>query len=171
MEISEAVIDRLLSKVEKREGDGCWYWTDHLNRGYGQMNVGGKQMKPYRLSYEAFIGEIPDGLVIDHMCRNPTCINPMHLRAVTQRVNILCGDTFAARKKAQTHCLRGHPLVDGNIYYSTGGGGRRCCECRRMRGQTPEAKQKRRDYRAIPANKEREAERMRLWHLKNRRST
>lgn len=85
------VTERFWAKVDKT--NGCWSWTGAKDRlGYGRFNAGDSRansiyVKPHRFAYEQLVGPIPDGLHIDHMCHNPSCVNPRHLRAVTNRVN------------------------------------------------------------------------------------
>src|SRR5262249_41065983 len=70
----------------------CWLWTGCKNRyGYGKFNAGAKtrpNIRAHRYAYEIFIGKIPDGLTIDHLCRNTSCVNPVHLEAVTVSENV-----------------------------------------------------------------------------------
>lgn len=79
----------------------------------------------HRFAYELANGPIPDGLEIDHLCRNRKCVNPAHLQAVSHRENML--------RAAKTHCLNGHPLTGPNVYLRPDGRGRECRECRRRR--------------------------------------
>lgn len=92
----------------------CWQWTGHLDDGYGHIRVNNKQGQAHRFSYEQFRGPIPDGMEIDHLCRNRACVNPAHLEAVTSVVNTLRGESFAARNARKTHCPSGHPYDDAN---------------------------------------------------------
>ena len=120
---------RFWPKVEKT--DGCWLWTgarDKLGYGWIRRTRGGNA-PAYRVAWELEVGPIPEGLVIDHLCRNPSCVNPAHLEPVTQRENMLRGATVAARNAAKTRCLRGHPLSGENLYRRPDGG-RECRTCR-----------------------------------------
>lgn len=59
---------------------------------------------------------IPDGLVLDHLCRNRACINPNHLEPVSTRVSILRGEGVMARHARKTHCPHGHPYDEPNTW-------------------------------------------------------
>lgn len=83
--------DRFWSKVDKQAPGGCWEWTAVTLRGYGRFSVGGRSggmVYAHRFSWQLAHGQIPDGIVIDHRCANPPCVNPDHLRAVTQGQNM-----------------------------------------------------------------------------------
>lgn len=88
--------ERFWSKVEK--SSGCWAWTGHKNRnGYGwTLGPKGKGESAHRIAYELLVGPIPEGLQIDHLCRNRACVNPDHLEPVTQRVNWQRGNAPSA---------------------------------------------------------------------------
>jgi len=97
---------RLWSRVEKTES--CWNWTGAFSSsGYGVISRGGRQgplIRTHRLAYELLVGPIPDGLQIDHLCRNKRCCNPEHLESVTQAENL------RRYGEAKTHCPKEHPL-------------------------------------------------------------
>ena len=79
-----------------------------------------------------FVGPLPDGLVLDHLCRNRACVNPEHLEPVTQSVNLLRGETVNAAASARTHCINGHEFSPVNTRISPSG--RRVCRsCGRAR--------------------------------------
>ena len=78
--------------------------------------MAGKHFLAHRMIYELLVGPIPDGLEIDHLCRNRGCVNPGHMEPVTHRENLMRGDTVAAANPAKTHCIRGHPYDDENTY-------------------------------------------------------
>lgn len=119
--------------------NGCWEWRGKLDkRGYGRLvdDTGWRDMA-HRWSYKHFVGEIPEGLVINHKCHNPKCVNPEHLEATTHYDNIVNkGVTNAAYINAQkTHCNNGHELTEDNIYrIKTKYNGSRVCKiCHRAR--------------------------------------
>lgn len=106
----------------KNKKNGCWEWKGHLDkRGYGRFadNTGWIDMA-HRWSYKHFVGEIPKGLVIDHLCHNPKCVNPKHLEPITHFENIIKrGISNAAYiNSRKTHCKYGHSLSPPNIYIS-----------------------------------------------------
>lgn len=87
---------RFMSHI-KKVGD-CWVWQRCKNKqGYGKFQVDRKTKSAHRWSYETFIGRVPKGLVLDHLCCNTSCVNPAHLEPVTQRENTLRGN--AIKKK------------------------------------------------------------------------
>jgi hypothetical protein len=105
----------------------CWEWTGARERkGYGRF----RSQPAHRWSYELLRGEIPEGLFLDHLCRNRACVNPWHLEPVTNRVNILRGVSFAAINAHKTHCIRGHEFTPENTYMSTKG--RNCRACMKL---------------------------------------
>ena len=119
--------DRFLRAVKK--SDSCWEWAHRLRKnGYGQFRIGDRMIIAHRVSYELFVGPIPAGLEIDHLCRNRGCVNPSHLEPVTKRVNILRGAGAAAVNAAKTHCIHGHEFRDDNTYVRTDGA-RICRTC------------------------------------------
>ena len=124
--------DRLESKLDK-SGE-CWMWTGAKRpNGYGAIGMprGGVE-SVHRVSYEIYVGPIPDEHHIDHLCRNRGCANPAHLEPVTQAENNRRAG--AARRSNQTHCKRVHQFTDDNTFL-TARGGRECRECRNMRNR------------------------------------
>lgn len=106
----------------------CWIWTGALKEnGYGQVRWFGKNKRAHKLFYECFKDPVPDGLVLDHICRVRRCVNPDHLEPVTPKVNSERG--YWAMK---THCIRGHELAGENLYKSPDGA-RHCRACRSIR--------------------------------------
>lgn len=120
---------RLRSHTATNE-NGCWVWQGSLNpKGYGSCRLGKRTALAHRASYMVFVGPIPDGLTIDHLCRNRSCINPAHLEAVTHRENLLRGHTVTAANAAKTHCVHGHEFTPENTYLGPTGS-RACRVCR-----------------------------------------
>lgn len=134
--LADAVAARFTAKFMPRleggcAGGSCWEWTAARNRnGYGQFGVERRLWRAHRLAYELFVGPIPDGMELDHLCRNRSCVNPDHLEPVTHRVNTMRGETIMAANAAKTACLRGHPFNEENTYVRSDGA-RLCRQCRR----------------------------------------
>lgn len=124
------VLPRLASKFTV--SDGCWEWTGTRTYGYGRFRLRGKYVQAHRLMYELLVGPIPDGLQLDHLCRNRACVRPSHLEPVTQRENILRGEGPTANNATKTHCRYGHEFTPENTY-QVKTGGRFCRACARAR--------------------------------------
>ena len=88
----------------------CWVWQGAINKGtgYAYSSWNGKSCSAHRLAYRLFKGEIPEGLVIDHLCNNKICMNPEHLEAVTQKENMIRGGFLGQHNSIKTKCPRGH---------------------------------------------------------------
>lgn len=90
---------------------GCIEWDGYIDEdGYGKVSVNGKWKSAHRNEWEKKNGLIPDGLVIDHLCRNRKCINVEHMELVTIKENVLRGEGPTAVNARATHCKYGHPL-------------------------------------------------------------
>lgn len=135
MKKTETQKEYVLRNVDIDTVGWCWIWTAHKrSNGYGVANVRGADGKfkivgAHRVSYEAFKGTLTDGLHIDHLCRNPSCVNPDHLELVVPRENVLRGKSSDRLKK----CKRGHEFTPENTYMFTkpdGSEGRACATCR-----------------------------------------
>lgn len=96
--------------------DDCWEWRGYVNpNGYGVARIGGHSRQAHRAVYATINGEVPDYLVLDHLCRNRRCVNPDHLEPVTSKTNILRGEGAAAVNARKTHCVNGHALSEENL--------------------------------------------------------
>jgi hypothetical protein len=110
---------------------GCWVYTGYISpNGYGQVVRRPRKYQAHRYTYEQVVGPIPEGLDLDHLCRNRACCNPDHLEPVTRRENCLrglCGHITGAKNKAKTHCPQGHEYNEANTRYCKGERSCRVC--------------------------------------------
>ena len=129
--------ERFWEKVRKT--DDCWIWDGaKVKGGYGQCWFGNQTQYAHRVSYEIAVGPIPAGLEVDHLCRNPSCVNPDHLEPVTPVVNFERSSCPPSMNAKKTHCLRGHELAGENLKrYSDG---RRECRICALNNQRARAK-------------------------------
>lgn len=133
---AERILPRLIT-----DANGCWIWPGATyGNGYGAVGLTKSDGKwgtrlTHRAVYEHFHGLIPEGLVLDHLCRVRLCCNPDHLEPVTMRENNMRAETIAAVNARKTHCPRGHELAGDNLYVAPGhkGPNRDCLTCRRQR--------------------------------------
>jgi hypothetical protein len=116
---------------------GCWEWTASLDKyGYGKFYADHKHVTASRFSYIAFNDKVPEpGMVVDHECRNRRCVNPEHLREITNAKNVLIGDGLSAKFKIATHCKHGHEFSGKNVWVHPTLGYRQCRECHRRRNR------------------------------------
>ena len=126
------VVERFMEKVDKSGSDGCWVWSAKISyNGYGQFWFNGKDALAHRMAYELFVGPIPEGLQIDHLCRNRACVNPDHLEAVSARENLLRGSSPRLQNYWSDSCMAGHPRTSDNLTFVNGR--KRCRVCGRER--------------------------------------
>lgn len=132
------LLTRLFSKIQVStenfyKGVPCWEWQASTTAGYGMVKYGRVNRLSHVVLYLLFVGEIPSGLVCDHLCRNTRCCNPVHIDPVTQRVNVIDrGVTNASAVNARkTHCKSGHEFTPENTMSAGGPDGkyRRCRAC------------------------------------------
>ncbi|MGH3536358.1 MAG: HNH endonuclease signature motif containing protein [Pseudonocardiaceae bacterium] len=120
---------RFRSKVSISEVTGCWEWTASLRNGYAAYGERHVNLYGHRVAYEWLVGPIPEGLDLDHLCRNRPCVNPEHLEPVSRRVNLLRGETLTAKNATATECPQGHEYNSTNTYVDPEGF-RHCKTCR-----------------------------------------
>lgn len=136
----EQTVARFFAKVNK---DGpipeyaphlgkCWIWESSLTRqGYGKFQIGKTAKKiSHRYSYEIAHGEIPKGMVLDHLCRVRKCVNPAHLEAVTSKENTRRGLAPSIVSHFQPNCKNGHSKADHGTTHKSGMFV--CKECQRL---------------------------------------
>lgn len=135
-----ATVERFWAKVDRRGPDECWPWTAGRNRRRGDHQYGtyvlwnhetlkDEPWLAHRLAYTLLVGPIPEGLVIDHLCRQTLCCNPLHMEPVTQAENVRRGDSIWAQNARKTHCVHGHPLSGENLHVDPKTGTRHCKTC------------------------------------------
>jgi len=116
--------------------EGCWTWIGHRDRdGYGILSLRTSRterryIRAHRLAYELYVGPLKPGLVIDHLCRNTSCVNPQHLDQVSIAQNVLRGNGVTAVNARKTHCQHGHEYTPENTIFIQSG--RNCRACKRM---------------------------------------
>jgi hypothetical protein len=122
------VIDRLMDKIAI-DGNGCWIFTGAMSAvGYGVIGAGSRSdgvLLIHRVTYQHFVGPIPEGFQVDHLCRVRACCNPAHLEAVPQAEN---NRRALALRPVKTHCKRGHEFTNANTGRNKRGG-RYCRAC------------------------------------------
>lgn len=138
IDLTERDVARIKARIAKcvvEESTGCVIWDGEIAQGgYGRMWIRGANRRIHRVSYEVHVGQIPSGLVIDHLCRNRRCVNHAHLEPVTPAENMRRSPRFAEWKRPaektliwdtkvllrmypRSHCANGHELVPDNIFY------------------------------------------------------
>lgn len=142
---SSVLPDRFWDKVEPCPTSGCWHWIAADNGvGYGRFYWSPLSTKnaslAHRVSYTEIVGPIPDGKVLDHLCRNRGCCNPAHLEVVTHQTNINRGNGAARQNANKTHCKRGHEFTSENTKHQRGG--RACRTCIRAASRADYARRK-----------------------------
>lgn len=137
LDMTRSESERFWEKVDT-SGD-CWNWTAYKLQGYGRFGIGGSHknggriLYAHRWAYEALVGPIPDGLTLDHLCRNRACVNPDHLEPVTPAEN-----TRRGGMSLRTHCPQGHEYTPENTLRgktTRGSITRVCRECNRLRSE------------------------------------
>lgn len=136
----QQLVDRFWSRTKKQ--GSCLIWTGHIDKdGYGKFSIREKVWYAHRFAYTLTKGNIPNGLNLDHLCRNRACINPNHLEAVTHLINVKRGNA-GLHERIKTHCRQGHKYSKKNTRYAKENGfiKRVCRTCKRERARALRAK-------------------------------
>lgn len=128
--MTPADVARFWAKVDRGGPRDCWTWTASVtvNGGYGQFRVRPRTLRAHIVAWTLLVGPVPDGLVLDHLCRTPRCVNPAHLEPVTLAENTRRGMSPAAVTVRLNRCSRGHALTDANTIRKADGR-RQCRAC------------------------------------------
>lgn len=150
----------------------CWEYNGYRQQGYGRLQkTRGRMVLAHRESFEYFKGPVPEGLPLDHLCRNTACCNPSHLEPVTTQENTLRGTSLPAYNILKTHCLRGHELQGENLYVQPNGS-RVCKECREKRMEQHRLSdgyaQRQSERTTRPEQREKARLRAKAWYEANR---
>lgn len=123
-------LTRIFSRVEKTES--CWLWLGATNSGYGYINFPrqSRMGAVHAILYRYFVGPVPKGKELDHLCRVRNCVNPAHLEPVSRRENTLRGMAPNAISVRTNSCYRGHKFTLENTYFNRGK--RHCQTCRKV---------------------------------------
>lgn len=133
--------ERFRTKWQYAPETGCYLWVggSRDKDGYGRFHWMGKGRMAHRVAWELSHGPIPVGMVVDHICRVRSCVNPDHLRLVTSRQNVIENSVgFAATNIRKTACKHGHEFTPDNTYHRTlikGHRGRHCKACATRRAE------------------------------------
>lgn len=136
--LTDRVMERFFAQAQRAES-GCLVWQGtKKNDGYGLFSIGQFDGKPaqryaHRVAWVYANGrDVPEGLTIDHLCENPSCVEASHLRPATIAANVLRSNkAFVALNARKTHCPSGHEYTADNVRIYRGG--RHCRECNRVR--------------------------------------
>lgn len=148
MSTKKTLLERFEQQFTPEPNSGCWLWVGALiPGGYGAIGNGGRTFMAHRVSYQLFVGSIPDGLHLDHKCRVKSCVNPAHLEPVTAKENAQRALPYKRFPKRKTHCPKGHPYSGENVFFQKGYPV--CRECSRMHGRSERNRELQRQRRAL----------------------
>lgn len=132
--MERTALARFEAQYHPEPNSGCWLWRGYLRRGYATFWFQGKNVPAHRFAYEMYRGPIPEHLNLDHACNTESCVNPSHVRPMTQRENVLRGRGLSANNARKTHCPEGHALRGDNLVF-TRDGARHCRICKNVRNR------------------------------------
>lgn len=133
-----SLLERFSEKYLISTPNECWIWLGAKDSsGYGQISNNHKRVGAHRIAWEiANSRKLYDDEVIDHLCRNPSCVNPAHLEAVSMKENTARGNhllVIKEKSKNRTHCKRGHLLSEDNIAFSSSS--KSCKMCQKIKAR------------------------------------
>lgn len=134
------VEERFWVKVERTPGCSLWL-GGCIPEGYGRFWDGERRIGAHVWAYERYVGPVPAGMVLDHLCRVRRCIEVKHLQPVTNKENVLRGVSPWAMNARKTHCPQGHLFDEQNTYHYDGE--RHCRACRREQQHQPATRDRR----------------------------
>lgn len=133
--MKQSDLERLWGKIAKQQTP-CWTWIGgRTAAGYGRFIVKSHSTFAHRVVYEVVRGAIPEGMTLDHLCKNTLCVNPDHMEVVTAAVN---SSRIVSANREKTHCAKGHEYTADNTIYgkqSDGSKHRTCKICRNAAAQ------------------------------------
>ena len=128
---------RFMRKVDTHDWDVtlCWQWlANTFGDGRGQVTYRKQKWQAHKWLWCSLRGNVPEGLELDHLCRNGLCVNPYHLEAVSHQINCQRGQGWSGRNIRKLQCPQGHTYTVENTLFFTrrnGAMGRRCAQCRK----------------------------------------
>lgn len=136
--MTRSLAERFHDKYIPEPNTGCWLWTGAIVAGYGRIGVRSYQVDTaHVVSYELAYGPIPrgQGLEVDHICRERSCVNPRHLRLGTREDNRLASGSLCPSKinQEKTHCKAGHEFTPENTHWFGNDRHRMCKKCNARR--------------------------------------
>jgi hypothetical protein len=153
LQISASDKARFWRRIRVLEPTLCWVWEGPKDRyGYGTMKVAGKTRRVHRLSILISGGHLDPSLVVDHICRTRACVNPRHLRQVSNKTNLHENSASIVHAHSlKTHCAKGHPFGGDNLF-TRHDGGRGCRQCQRAWGRASDRKSREAETPTLPGS-------------------
>lgn len=142
-DVPDITIDKIVNYLNRtiKTEKGCWVWQGAKSPDrHARVNINSQAYYLHRVIFKAVGNRLDKSLELDHLCREPSCVNPKHLEQVTHRVNSERGEA-GTHLKNKTHCPQGHPYSGDNLYVFPSGG-RSCRTCTRVSGRKHDLKRR-----------------------------